>query len=263
MGVVLGTVKLNEYDVDALAAELPIVTERLVIWAAAATLVNAGANDATVSTATSARKTLFLNVFIDFCLLSNFILSAYSDIISLIMRYKLIIAVFSIIAIVFIVENTANAQPYGAGKYDSNVPYGNQTSLSISAIGATMAVNPSTSGTLGTASGPVTVTSTDVVGYMLYIRAVGSSSMTTAVSTIPASANVSNAALSINTWGYNITAGTTFTGITTSDILLKNATGPFSTGDTTTVTYGLNIDRTKSAGNYTSNVIYTAVPQTN
>ena len=179
------------------------------------------------------------------------------------MRHNLIIAVFSIIAIGFIVEASAYAQPYGVGKYDSNVPYGNQTSLSISAVGATMAVNPSTSGTLGTASGPVTVTSTDVVGYKLYIRAVGSTAMTSGISSIPASANVSNATLLINTWGYNIIAGTTFTGMTNNDVLLKNATGPFSTGDTTTVTYGLNIDRAKSAGSYASNVIYTSVPQTN
>lgn len=66
MGVVLGTVKLNEYDVDALAAELPIVTERPVIWAAAATLVNAGINDVTVNTARTARKMFFFNVFIGF-----------------------------------------------------------------------------------------------------------------------------------------------------------------------------------------------------
>ena len=66
MGVVLGTVKLNEYDVDALAAELPIVTERPVIWAAAATLVNAGMNDVTVNMATTARKMFFFNVFIGF-----------------------------------------------------------------------------------------------------------------------------------------------------------------------------------------------------
>lgn len=178
------------------------------------------------------------------------------------MRYKLIIAVFSITAIVFFAETTVYAQPYGAGIYDSNVPYGNESSLSISATAATMGINPSTGGTLGTASGPVTVTSTDVVGYKLYIRAIGSTAMTAGLSSIPASANTSDATLLINTWGYNTTAAATFTGITTSDVLLKSATGPFSTGDTTTVTYGLNIDRAKSAGTYVSNIIYTAVPQT-
>jgi hypothetical protein len=179
------------------------------------------------------------------------------------MRYNLIIAFLSTIAIGFIFQVSAYAQPYGQGAYDSNVPYGNQTSLSISATGAVLAVNPSTNGTLGVASGPVTVTSTDVVGYKLYIRAIGSTALTAGVSSIPASANVASAPLLVNTWGYNTTAAATFIGITSSDVLLKNALGPFSTGDTTIVTYGLNIDLAKSAGTYASNVIYTAVPQTN
>lgn len=42
------------------------MTERPVIWAAAATLVNAGINDVTVNTATTARKMFFFNVFIGF-----------------------------------------------------------------------------------------------------------------------------------------------------------------------------------------------------
>ena len=179
------------------------------------------------------------------------------------MRYVSIIAVFSIIAIGLVVGSTAYAQPYGAGTYGSNVPYGSETSLSISATAAVnLSLSPSTSGTLGTASGPVVVTSTDVVGYKLYIRAVGSTDMTTGVGSIPASANVSTAPLALNTWGYNTTGTTDFLGITTSDVLIKTGNGPFSTGDTTTVTYGLNIDRSKAAGTYTSTIIYTAVPQT-
>ena len=179
------------------------------------------------------------------------------------MRYNFIIAFLSTIAIGFIFQVSAYAQPYGKGVYDSNVPYGNQTSLSISATGATLAVSPTNSGNLGTASSPVTVTSTDVVGYKLYIRAIGSTALTAGVSSIPASANVTSATLLVNTWGYNTTAAATFIGITSSDVLLKNALGPFSTGDITTITYGLNVDLAKSAGTYASNVIYTAVPQTN
>ena len=173
------------------------------------------------------------------------------------------IAVFAITAIGLVVSSTANAQPYGAGAYSSNVPYGSATSLSISATSAVnLTITPSVSGTLGTASGPVTVTSTDVVGYRLYIRAIGSTDMTTALGSIPASANGSLAPLALNTWGYNTTGATDFLGITASDVLIKAGTGPFSGGDTTTVTYGLNVDRSKAAGTYSSSILYTAVPQT-
>jgi len=54
----------NEYDVDALAAELPIVTERGVICDADATPVSIGANEATVMTATTTRRIFFFSVFI-------------------------------------------------------------------------------------------------------------------------------------------------------------------------------------------------------
>ena len=180
------------------------------------------------------------------------------------MRYKLIIALFTISTIAFFVQSTVYAQPYGKGIYDSNTHYGGETALSISGTNAiNFSINPSTAGTLSSASGNVTVTSTDVVGYKLYIRALGSTSMTRVGSTIPASANLTLVPLVVNTWGYNTDASTNFIGITTLDVLLKNAVGPFSAGDSTTVTYGLNIDRAVPAGSYTSNLVYTAVPQTN
>lgn len=180
------------------------------------------------------------------------------------MRYKLIIALFTISTIAFFVQSTVYAQPYGKGIYDSNTHYGGETALSISGTNAiNFSINPSTAGTLSSASGNVTVTSTDVVGYKLYIRALGSTSMTRVGSTIPASANLTLVPLVVNTWGYNTDASTNFIGITTLDVLLKNAVGPFSAGDSTTVTYGLNIDRAVPAGSYASNLVYTAVPQTN
>lgn len=180
------------------------------------------------------------------------------------MRTKLMITVFSVIAILFIVEFTAHAQPYGAGKYNSNTGYGSETALSISATsGVNLSINPTTSGTLGTASGTVTVYSTDVTGYKLYIRAINSTAMTKGTASIPASANVTAGPLAVNTWGYNTTATSNFLGMTNNDALLKSATGPYSSGDTTTVTYGLNVDLAKAAGAYATDLIYTAVPQTN
>lgn len=157
----------------------------------------------------------------------------------------------------------ALAQPYGMGKYDANVPYGSQTSISISTSGnITIPITPTDSGVLGTANSVVTVTSTDVVGYKLYVRALSNTNMTNGAFTIPASSNGTPAALSTNTWGYNTDASSNFTGMTLSDVLIKNATGPYSSGDTTTVTYGVKVDNNKPAGNYTTSIIYTAAPQT-
>lgn len=156
------------------------------------------------------------------------------------------------------------AAPYGVGLYDANVPYGGQTSLTISTDGnVTVPITLSNNGTLSTATSAVTVTSTDVVGYKLYIRALTSSNLSTVnLNTIPASANVTPAALAADTWGYNTDASTNFLGMKTTDALIRSLTGPASTGDVTTVTYGLNLDYKTVPGTYTTNIIYTAVPQT-
>lgn len=155
------------------------------------------------------------------------------------------------------------AQPYGKGLYDANVPYGNQTSLSIATSGnITIPITPTTSGTLATGNSVVTITSTDVKGFKLYIRALSSTSMNNLGSLLPASANGSPAALSIDTWGYNTDASTNFVGISLTDTLIKSITAPASSGNTTNVTYGINIDMAKPAGNYVANIVYTAIPQT-
>jgi hypothetical protein len=159
---------------------------------------------------------------------------------------------------------TSYAQPYGKGLYDANVPYGSQTSLSISTNGnKSIAVTPTVSGVLATATSVVTVTSTDVTGYKLYVRALSSTSMNNMGTLLPASANVSPAALAIDTWGYNTDASNNFAGITLSDVLIHSTTGPMKSGEITNVTYGVKLDMAKPAGNYSASVVYTAVPQTN
>jgi hypothetical protein len=162
----------------------------------------------------------------------------------------------------FVASSGVFAQPYGTGAYDANVPYGNQTSITISAGNVSIAATASNTGQLSTASGNVVVTSTDVVGYKLYISAIGSTSLTASGATIPASGNVTAAALSTNTWGYNTDASTNFIGLTTTNTLLKSFTGPTTTGDTTAVTYGVKLDFSKQAGSYSTTVLYTAAPQT-
>jgi hypothetical protein len=176
------------------------------------------------------------------------------------MRIVLIIAVIGIMAIT---APTSYATTYGSGAYNAVVPYGGLTTLTISTSGnVSIPMTPGSSATLGTASGTVTVVSTDAVGYKLYIRALSSANMTSGANTIPASANGVAAALATNTWGYNLDTSTNFVGMTTADVLIRTGTGPFETGDTTTVTYGVKIDQSKAAGSYSTTVIYTAVPQT-
>ena len=174
------------------------------------------------------------------------------------------IVVFIIVIVNFSVSSVSYAQPYGKGLYDVNVPYGSQTSLSIATNGnISIPVTPTTSGVLATGTSTVTVTSTDVKGYKLYIRALTNTNMNNLGALLPASANGSPAALAIDTWGYNVDASANFTGINLSDTLIRSITIPASSGDVTNVTYGMKLDLAKPAGNYVATVVYTAVPQTN
>lgn len=178
-------------------------------------------------------------------------------------KTTILFAVLSVVATCVIFAPTSFAQPYGKGLYDANVPYGSQTSLSIATSGnVTIPITPTTSGVLATGTNTVTVTSTDVKGYKLYIRALTNTSMNNLGTLLPASANVSPATLATDTWGYNTDASANFAGITLSDVLIRSITTPASTGDVTNVTYGIKLDLAKPAGNYVSTVIYTAVPQT-
>jgi hypothetical protein len=175
---------------------------------------------------------------------------------------KIVLLIISIFAVALVAPLSSYAAPYGAGNYNA-VTYGSQTNLTISTSGNVgIAITPGSAAVLGTASGTVTVVSTDVVGYKLYIRALSSSNMISGANTIPASSNGSEAALATDTWGYNLDATTNFVGMTTSDVLIRTGTGPYESGDVTTVTYGVKVDQAKAAGNYAATVIYTAVPQT-
>lgn len=155
-----------------------------------------------------------------------------------------------------------SAQPYGKGLYGIT-RYGNQTSLSISTNGdVSIPITPTTDGVLATGSSNVTVTSTDVMGYKLYLRTLNSTNMDNLGTPLPTSANATPLPLAVNTWGYNTNASANFIGASLTDAIIKSVSTPMSSGDTTTITYGLKIDMAKPAGNYTTTVVYTAVPQT-
>ena len=177
-------------------------------------------------------------------------------------KKTLIITTILTVLLSLFVPSTSYAQPYGKGIYNADVPYGNQTSLSISTDGnVEIPITPTSSGASASGTSQVTVSSTDVMGYKLYIRALDNTYMDNLGDQLPASANGSPAPLAINTWGYNTDASSNFVGITLSDVLIRSNSSPV-TSEITTVTYGISLDMAKPAGNYTASVVYTAVPQT-
>lgn len=168
-----------------------------------------------------------------------------------------------IIAIAIILLATtapAYASPFGQGVFGADVPFGSATSISIN-VGSDVPLNltPSGANFSGTGSNTVTVTSTDVVGYYLYVHTNGSTALTNGAATIPASGNASPAPLAVGSWGYNTDGSSNFLGMLATSSLLKDAAGPFKNGDATNVTYGALVSGTQEAGNYSVNVIYTAV----
>ena len=167
-------------------------------------------------------------------------------------------------AAVFVValpQLPVHASPFGWGEFGADVPFGSSTSLSIDLGGdVSLALAPDGPNFSGNGSHIVTVTSTDVVGYLLYAHTTGSTDMVNGGATIPASSNTVLGALSVNTWGYNTTGSTSqFLGMLTSNSLLKDADGPHTGGDQTTITYGALAGPTQAAGAYSVAVTYTAV----
>ena len=174
------------------------------------------------------------------------------------MQYAVLVAAM----LVVMSSYWAYASPFGQGVFSADVPFGSDTSMSISLGGNVQLTTTDDGG--GTFSGngahTVTVTSTDVVGYRLYVYAPTSTALTNGSESIPASSNTVLGSLATNTWGYNTTGSTTnFVGVTNKPVTIKDATGPHKTGDATTVTYGVKVSSTKGAGDYTTNVVYTAV----
>lgn len=158
-------------------------------------------------------------------------------------------------------SSIAYASPFGQGLFGADVPFGSGTSLSINLGGdVALTLAPNGGNYSGTGSHIVTVTSTDVVGYMLYAHTTGSTNMTSPSATIPASSNSTANPLAVGSWGYNTTGSSSnFLGMAATNSLLKDASGPYKNGDPTTVTYGALVSKTQDAGSYSVAVTYTAV----
>jgi len=165
-----------------------------------------------------------------------------------------------IILWVLSLQQTVSASPFGQGVFGAHVPFGSATSLSIALGGnVSLSLTPSGGNFTGSGSHTITVISTDVVGYSLYVYSPSGTTMTNGSATIPASTNTTAGPLSVNSWGYNTDASSNYLGMTTTPVLLKSASGPYETGDNTAVTYGVLTDITKAAGSYTVSVTYTGV----
>jgi len=172
-----------------------------------------------------------------------------------------ILAVMAVLCGIWSLQSNASASPFGQGVFNAQVPFGSQTSISIALGGdVNLSLTPSGSNFSGSGSTSATVTSTDVEGYYLYMYTPGSSSLVNGSSTIPASSNSTAGTLSSNTWGYNTDGSSNYIGPSTTPTVIASGTGPFESGDTTNVTYGVLVDITNPAGNYTTNVAFTAVP---
>lgn len=156
-------------------------------------------------------------------------------------------------------RGSAHASPFGQGVFGADAPFGSQTSLAISLGGnVAMTLTPGGSQFSGSASHTLTVTSNDVVGYRLYVYCPSSTDMTNGSELIPTSGNGSPATLALNTWGYNTDGSSNYVGMLTTPTLIKDANGPYTGGDDTTVKYGALADITKGSGDYTVGVVYTA-----
>lgn len=166
-----------------------------------------------------------------------------------------------LVSIIVFFASAASASPFGWGVFGADVPFGSAASLSIDLGGnVTVPLTPDGANYRGSNSHTVTVTSTDVVGYRLYVHTTGSTNMASSSGSIPASSNSSPGTLAVNTWGYNTTGSTTdFLGMLATNTLVKDADGPHTDGDATTVTYGALAGPTQAAGTYSVAVTYTAV----
>jgi hypothetical protein len=190
------------------------------------------------------------------------------------MKKKLMVTFLLALIYILTMPAISYAQPYGIGLYNQTT-YGNQTSISITtdAVANNIdmpTITPIAGGATVTKNNTVTVTSTDVKGYKLYINAKDNTYMDNLGAHLPASSltytypSVNGTGLQLDTWGFNTNQGANFAGLTLGQVMIDTYASPtLVTGRNTVVTYGIKLDFAMPAGEYTGYVVYTAVPQTN
>ncbi len=169
---------------------------------------------------------------------------------------------FFVFIFCFFFQQSATASPFGQGEFGADVPFGSLTSISMDFSGdVVFTLTPGGGNFSGQGSHTVTITSTDVVGYKLYVLAPSGTSMSNGAATIAASSNGSAAPLAINTWGYNTDGTSNYLGILPTPSLIKDADGPYKNGDDTVVYYGVYVDGTVPASDYTVDAAYTVTAE--
>lgn len=101
-----------------------------------------------------------------------------------------------------------------------------------------------------------TVTTNNATGYDLNIKAgTGGTALVDGSYSIEAGA----AAQGTSAWGYNTDGGSTYKGVTATDVSIAQSNTPTAAeGVTTTITVGVSADGTQEAGSYTGSFVLTA-----
>ena len=134
------------------------------------------------------------------------------------------------------------------------------TSVVQATVNSVISVESAADGEVGSASDTVTVSTNDPQGYDLTLKndatvTMSDGSGNTLAAT--AAAHGTPGALDLNSWGYSLDSGTSYAGVTETAHNIKS-TSATASADTTTVTYGVNVDTSKPAGVYSDSVTYTA-----
>ena len=176
-----------------------------------------------------------------------------------------IICAVLLLAVSFFAQATqpVAASPFGQGQFGIG-QFGDRTSLIVS-LGGDVSFTADNSGfptIKGYGSHTIDVTSTAVAGYSIYAYCPSGTSMSNGSNMLAASANTSAGPLASNTWGYNTSAAdhTNYLGLSSTPQLVKTAAGPYESGDSTTMQYGILTDFQKPPGSYSVDVVYTVVP---
>jgi hypothetical protein len=206
-------------------------------------------------------------------------------IVSRLVRHKLVILA-SLVALMVIPTGFAygfTTGAYGSGEYGACV-YGQACSISITSNGSvSLNVTPTGSGSCTVQSDLVSVFTDDSNGYVLTLAdGSNNTSLTNGTNTIASSSGTlgSPASLSGNGWGYRIDglgafgagptlaqsnashSSTLFAGVTPSNSggdTIASTSSPADPAVATTVWYGACANSSVGSGQYTTQVVYTAV----
>lgn len=171
----------------------------------------------------------------------------------------LIVTTFLVLCLM-LMQQPVHAAAFGQGPFGADIPFGAGTAIDMSFSGdVEFTLSPSGGSFSGQGNNTVTVVSNNPVGYYLFLYAQNSTALVKGSDAIPASANSSPGALALNTWGYNTDGSSNYVGITGTKALIDSVDGEQESGNNTDVYYGVYVDITKPAGDYTQSVTHTLV----